>query len=258
MKDFSLYPSPIHSDRDVLLFELEKNQIMVIGCEAAGGIGPKKHDKVKVNGYILGRFSARVALMEVLSVGAKPICLVDTLAVEMDPTGKEIIKGVMSSVEESGLDPKFALTGGTENNFKTEQTGVGITAIGFVRKNRLRIGTSRLDDVIVTIGLPSVGMEVIKAEKERKIADLNDLKMLLDFDFIHDIIPIGSEGIKYEIDVLAKNANLHYDLCNELSLNLEKSAGPATVILCSVLKNKIIDIKKKIKKPIEVLGRLVT
>ena len=257
MKDFSLQPFHMHSDRDVLLFELEENKIMVIGCEAAGGVGPKKHDKVKVNGYILGRFSARVALMEVLSVGAKPICLVDTLSVEMDPTGKEIIKGVISSVKESGLDPKLALTGGTENNFKTEQTGIGITVIGFVGKNNLRIGTSKPGDAIVAIGVPSVGMEVIKAEKEGKIADLNDLKILLDFDFVNDIIPVGSEGIKYEIVVLARNSALNLKLYEDPLLNLEKSAGPATVILITVSENKLDAIKKKINKPILVLGNLV-
>lgn len=257
MKNFFLQPSPIHSDRDVLLFELEKNKIMVIGCEAAGGIGPKKHDKVKVNGYILGRFSARVALMEVLSVGAKPMCLVDTLSVEMDPTGKEIIQGVKSSVKESGLDPMFALTGGTENNFKTEQTGIGITVIGFVGKDKLKIGTSKIGDALVAIGVPSVGMEVIKAEKQGQIADLKDLKTLLDLDFVNDIIPVGSEGINYEIEVLAKNSALHSELHDKLSIDLEKSAGPATVILFTVSENKLKKIKKKINKPILVLGHLV-
>lgn len=230
---------------------------MVIGCEAAGGIGPKKHDKVKVNGYILGRFSARVALMEVLSIGAKPLCLVDTLSVEMDPTGKEIIKGVKSSVKESGLDPKLALTGGTENNFKTEQTGIGITVIGIVEKDKLRIGNSKVGDALVAIGVPSVGLEVIKAEKEGKIADLKDLKALLALHFVNDIIPVGSEGIRHEIEVLAKNSILNFDLNNGLSLDLEKSAGPATVIVFTVSENKLEKIKKKINKPILVLGHLV-
>ena len=230
---------------------------MVIACEAAGGIGPKPLDKVKVEGYTIGRFSARVALMEVLSVGASPFCLVDALSVEMNPTGKEIIKGVISSAVEVGLDPKFAVTGGTENNFQVEQTGIGVTVIGFVRKDLLRIGTSQLGDMVVAVGVPCVGVEVLEGDKEGKIADLDDLLTLLKLDFIHEIISVGSEGIVHEIKVLAKSSNLDYKIDNHSSIDLEKSAGPASVVLFTLPQSKLNEVKKKIKKPLRILGQLV-
>ena len=66
--------------------------VMVVGCDAAGGIGPKPLDKVKVSGYTLGRFTARVALMEVLAVGASPICLVNTLSVNLSQPASKLLK----------------------------------------------------------------------------------------------------------------------------------------------------------------------
>ena len=257
MRDFFFQPHPLPSYRDILLFEFDNSQVMVIACEAAGGIGPKPLDKVKVDGYILGRFSARVALMEILSVGATPFCLVDTLSVEMNPTGKEIIKGVISSAVEVGLDPELGVTGGTENNFQVEQTGIGVTLIGFVRKDLLRIGTSQLSDVIVAVGLPCVGIEVLEGDKEGRIADLDDLLKLLEFDFVHEIISVGSEGIVHEIEVLAKSSNLEYKVDNHSSIDLEKSAGPASVVLFTLPESKLNEVKKKIKKPLRILGQLV-
>lgn len=126
---------------------------MVIGCDSAGGIGPKPLDRVKVDGYTLGRFTARVALMEVLSTGAKPICLVDTLSVEPDPLGLEIIKGVKDEAKEAGLDPTLAVTGSSEKNIPVEQTGIGVTVIGIAEKGLLRIGLSKPKDVVMAIGL---------------------------------------------------------------------------------------------------------
>jgi selenophosphate synthetase-related protein len=256
LTDFLRQPRPIPSHRDILLFQFENNQVMVIGSEASGGVGPKQFDKVKVDGYTVGRFSARVALMEVLSVGAIPFCLVDTLSVEMNPTGKEIINGVVSSAVEAGLDPELAITGGTEKNFRTVQTGVEVTVIGFVKKDLLRIGTSQLGDVIVAVGLPCVGSEVLEGDKEGIIADIHDLLKLLEFDFVHEIISVGSEGIAHEIEVLAKSSNLNVKIDSHSSIDFMKSAGPASVVLFTLPKSKLNDVRKEIKKPIRVLGQL--
>lgn len=256
MTDFFLTPRRISSYRDILLFQVDNNQVMVIGCEAAGGIGPKALDKVKVDGYTIGRFSARVALMEVLSVGAVPFCLVDTLSVEMNPTGKEILEGVISSALEAGLDPESAVTGGTEKNFQTVQTGIGITVIGFVRKDLLRIGNSQVGDVIVAVGVPCVGTEVLDGDKEGIIADLDDLLKLMEFDFVHEIISVGSEGIIHEIEVLARSSNLDYKVDSHSSIDLNKSAGPGSVVLFTLPESKLNEVRKKIKKPLQMLGQL--
>lgn len=248
--------APLETSRDVLIFESEHGEVMVIGCDSAGGIGPKILDKIKVNGYILGKFTARVALMEVLSTGAKPICLVDTLSVEPEPTGTDIIRGVKDEAKEAGLDPNLAVTGSSEKNISVEQTGIGVTVIGITRKGSLKIGLSKPKDVVVAIGVPCVGNEVVLAEKERRIADISDLLKLLDIDFIHEVIPVGSEGIVHEIGIIAKESNLKFKLLDQSKVDATKSAGPATVILASLPDFRMTELKSVISKPINIVGHL--
>lgn len=256
MIESSLTLSPVETSRDVLIFEFENGKVMVIGCDSAGGIGPKPLDKIRVDGYTLGKFTARVAIMEVLSTGAKPICLVDALSVEPEPTGIEIIKGVKDEAKEAGLDPKLAVTGSSEKNIPVEQTGIGVTVIGMTKKELLRIGVSQPRDVVVAIGAPCVGDEVILAEKERKTADISDILRLLDINFIHEIVPVGSEGIAHEIGTLAKESNLNFKLPDQLKVDVKKSAGPATVILASLPDFKLTKLRSAISKPINIVGHL--
>ena len=252
----SFTPSPVETDRDVLIFEFEDGRVMVIGCDSAGGIGPKPLDKIRVSGYTLGKFTARVALMEVLSTGTKAICLVDTLSVEPEPTGIEIIEGVKDEARRAGLDPTLALSGSSEKNIPVEQTGIGVTVIGMTRKKLLKVGLSKPRDAVVAIGVPCVGDEVIPAEEERKIADTSDLLKLLDLDFIHEIIPVGSEGVAYEIEIIARGSNLKFKLADRLKIDVKKSAGPATVILASLPNSKLTELNSIVNKPINIVGHL--
>ena len=247
----------IRTLRDVLIFRLSTGQAIVVGCDSTGGIGPKKLDKVNVDGYTLGRFTARVALMEVLSTGAEPFCIVNTLSVEPRPTGNEIMKGVKHEVRLAGLDPRVAMVGSSEKNIPVEQTGVGVTALGIAKTGSLKIGVSRAGDAVAAIGVPCAGREVIQAEKEKRIAEIEDLLKLLKLKFVHEVIPVGSKGILYEAKTIAKESNLKLQLAEKSRLDLKKSAGPATVILTSLASSKVIRLREIVKKPVSVVGHLV-
>lgn len=246
--------------RDVKIIQLPSEQFLVIGCDSAGGIGPKPLDKVKVSGYTIGKFTVRVAFMEVLSVGAQPIAVIDTLSVEMHPTGIDIIKGIKREVEDAGLDPDLVLTGSYEKNVPTEQTGLGVVVIGIVSKKDLKIGTSKPRDVVVAIGEPKVGaevVEVIQSGKENEVlADLKDVKTLLSLDFVHEILPVGSQGIAKEIETLTKPLNLTPSFEREVKIDLEKSAGPSTVLLATLPREKVQKLKPLFQKPITIVGKL--
>lgn len=253
----TLTPSPVKTGRDVLIFEFEDERFIVVGSDSAGGIGPKPLDKVQVDGYTLGKFTARVALMEVLSTGAKPVCLVDTLSVEPEPTGNEIIRGIRDEAYVAGLDPSLAVTGSSEKNIPVEQTGIGVTVVGMTRKELLRIELSKPDDVVVSIGTPCVGNEVVPAERELRIADISDLLKLLEADFIHEVIPVGSEGIAYEAGVMAKGSSLVFRVAAHIEVDVKKSAGPATVILASIPSSRLDELRCTVSKPINIVGRLI-
>lgn len=242
--------------RDISLIRLGDENYLVIACDSAGGIGPKKGDSLRVPGQVVGRFTTRVALMEVMAVGARPVNVINTLAVEYEPTGKEIITGIRAEVNKAGLDPDIVINGSTEENIPTFQTGIGVTVIGLVEASGLRLARSSPLDMVVAVGLPMVGEEVLA--KEKYIADLSTLQGLLQLDFIHEILPVGSKGISYEAGILAKMSGLKLDFNPELKIDPEKSAGPGTVLLASLPADKIEEVSRFISKPVNVVGRLIT
>lgn len=253
MSPYPYRPRIVKTARDVSIFEINNDSVMVVGCDSAGGIGPKPLDKIKVSGYTLGRFTARVALMEVLALRATPVCLTDTLSVEPDPTGSEILEGIKTELKLAQLDESLIVIGSTEKTVAVEQTGIGVTVVGLTPKNRLKIASSKPDDLIIAVGRPSVKDEVLPAEERGEIADLEDLLKLMSCDFVHDLIPVGSQGIAHEVNVLANDSGL----CAKLELSeieAKKSAGPATALVVTVSKNALSRLSGLINKPIRVIG----
>jgi selenophosphate synthetase-related protein len=113
--------------RDLVVI-YENDVAYVISCDSLGAIGNKENDVLKVDEEIVGKTTVKVALSEVLCVGAKPLVISDTLSVEMDPTGQKILRGIKCELEENGLSD-VVFTGSTEENFPTSITGIGITVI---------------------------------------------------------------------------------------------------------------------------------
>jgi hypothetical protein len=250
-------PFSIPTQRDLRIFQFTPNDLIVVGCDSSGAIGPKPLDQLKVDGYIVGKFAARVALMEVISTGAQPLCVVDNLSVELDPTGLEILRGVRDEASQAGLDPHLAVTGSAEKNFKTDQTGIGVTVVGVCKKEQLRIGTSKAGDVLAAVGCPAVGSEVLPGEEKGVNATISDLNKLLRLPFVHEVIPVGSEGIQREIKVLTESSNLKFTSNPSSRVHLEKSAGPATVLLASLPENRTAYLEGLFEKPVNVVGTLL-
>ena len=148
------------------------------GSTSSGAVGPKIEDKVKVEGRVLGKFLARVALMDVIATGAFPVLLSVTLGVEKEPTGNEILEGIRREARTLGLDADQVILANTEDNFETVQTGAGLTVIGFANEDELRLGKTNPGDLIVAIGKPKVGEEVLSAEARGEIADLKNVVQL--------------------------------------------------------------------------------
>lgn len=195
--------------------------LVVIGCDSCGGIGPKDLDVVRVPAYIVGRFTSRVAVMEVLASGAKPVALVSTLCCEPDPTGVEVDRGIADELAEAGLDGDVTVTGSTEKNVAVAQTGLGVTVIGFAARESLRFGRSIRGDEIVCVGVPKVGHEVRLDDPE--IADIPALRRLLGLDSIHEVIPAGSRGVLHEAQELAVSGGLALELRERPGLEDRKS-----------------------------------
>ena len=244
----------METKRDISLIDIGENRYLVIACDVSGGIGPKSKDKVKTDGETVGLYTTRVALMEVLAVGAKPISVIDTLSVEYNPTGKNIIKGIEKALSEINLDKKM-INGSTEDNIVTHETGAGITVIGIMDRE-VQINCTQKNNILASIGLPLVGREVLNSPELK--ADIFDLQNLREKGYVNEIMVVGSKGIKYEAELMAEMSDLEVNFKQSLNLNIEKSAGPATVILVSLAKKDFLKLRKDFScKPVNQIAKFI-
>jgi hypothetical protein len=256
---FQVKPAQISYTRrgDVSILKVPTGHAIVAGSTSSGAIGPKEMDKVKVDGRMLGKFMARVALMDVSATGAFPLLLSVTLGVEKEPTGNAIIEGIRGEARSIGLDPNQVIMENTEDNFETLQTGVGLTVVGFANEEDLRIGKTCPGDLIVAIGKPKVGDEVIAAEVRGEIADLKNVTQLSQRKYVHDIWPVGGFGIASEAKMMAYGVGRQLKICEVKGVDLNKSAGPATVVLATIDRDSLEELMSLISKPINVVGEIL-
>ena len=256
---FQVKPAQISYTRrgDVSILKVPTGHAIVAGSTSSGAVGPKEMDKVKVDGRMLGKFLARVALMDVSATGAFPLLLSVTLGVEKEPTGNAIIEGIRGEARSIGLDPNQVIMENTEDNFETLQTGVGLTVVGFANEEELRIGKTCPGDLIVAIGKPKVGDEVIAAEARGEIADLKNVTQLSQRKYVHDIWPVGGFGIASEAKMMAYGVGRQLKTFEVQGLDLNKSAGPATVVLATIDRDSLEDLMSLIPKPINVVGEIL-
>lgn len=242
--------------RDVAV-KLHKDDYIVMACDSSGAIGEKDGDHYNVSAFTVGRFLCRTALYELLTVGAEPILSALTISSEPNPTGDNILKGVQSELNTCGFcDIPMVIS--TEKNMPTSETGVGIAITG-ICSDRLRIGTTKKGDSVYVIGLPLMGAEVIENEDEMVSAD--HIKLLCQMPSIHDIIMVGSMGIKGEIENLCDNINLEYAFYDDLSVDVIKSGGPSTCAVVTVdgrLSDDDLEMLREIKAvAVNLTGKII-
>lgn len=213
----------VATPRDVLIFELEQGLALVSAVDSCGGIGSLEHDALFADPVIVGRFTARVALLEIMAVGAKPAFV--SLAVCSGPkTAEPVIEGIRQACGD-----KLPLIISTEKNIPTTMTGIGITATGFCPQIKLRVARAKRGDALFCAGLPLVGKETL--QDRAHIFNTGHLEALQQNKHVHTIIPVGSTGIAAEAAILAGESGLACMFHPDPRVDLYKSAGPATCAL---------------------------
>lgn len=218
--------------RDLTLVDMTPSKQLVIACDSSAGIGKKPLDEVDSPTGLVARFALRVPLLELFCFGAKPICIVDTLGNEMEPTGKTMIASLQAEMQAAGIG-QIPLNGSTEDNMTTKTTSVGVTVIG---EKRSSVGQVNVDSAtIYQFGSPHVGSEVL-AYLDTMIT-YQDVQQIRAHAGVLDMLPVGSQGILHEVSELARTN--HLEMPNKHLLSSDeyvKSAGPATVVLALVAK----------------------
>ncbi|MFB7138847.1 hypothetical protein ACFCYN_04200 [Gottfriedia sp. NPDC056225] len=249
--------------RDLTLMQIDSNRYFTIACDSCGGIGMSELDYIRVDEEIVGYLTAKLCLVETLAFRSKPKVLINTLCVEMDGRGKRIINGIEKAIKEYNEanfyedDLNINITGSTEENIPTKQTGLGITLMGEIYNpfNRKEVNSG---DVVILIGYPKVGQEVVEDLNENKneIINFNSLKQLTSNKDVSDVLPIGSKGVLFELNQLMETHNKEIKYLNQTSIQLHKSAGPATCALAIIKKDSIEELKRLIPQPLTLLGEI--
>ncbi|MCJ7713674.1 hypothetical protein MUO66_04370, partial [Candidatus Bathyarchaeota archaeon] len=129
--------------------------------------------------------------------------------------------------------------------------------IGLANDDQLRVGKTYPGDLLLALGKPRIGNEVVPSESRDEIANLRDVTLLSQKRFVHDIVTVGSNGIANEARMLANGVGRQLKLKNVKKVDLYKSAGPATVVLFTVPPEKIDDIFSLFAKPMSIIGEIL-
>ena len=247
---------PVGSIRDLTLLDIGDERVLIVACDSVGSIGPKQHDSYAASATLAAHFAVRVPLLELIAAGGWPEVIVDALSVELEPTGAEMIEEIRRVAALLGLGAD-RVTGSTEDNVPSVATGVGITVIGSATRSELRPGTSRADDIVLCLGVPTSAPhdEVIMGDP--RMVSLETLAAVLDIDGVHDALPVGSKGVGHELAELALTAGLTVEHAVH-DLDSTKSGGPASCVLVSVAERSIDRVQSALPAglPCTFLGRL--
>lgn len=206
---------------------------LVITSDNSAAIGQKEHDVVKVPDEVTSYFSTRVTLLEQLAAHALPMEIV-LLNFSGDEAWARYVKGIEKVFHETEL-PLPTISGSTESNMPTLQSGFGITMIGHLQEPQ-----PDLEKLYwYSYGMPLVGNALL-AHKEQ-VADLKKIVTALQAKNITQVVPVGSKGVKHELSQLMEIddsylVNLPYDI--------NASAGPSTIVLFGVLEEQRAMVEK--------------
>ena len=211
--------------RDVSIISLNEKEALVIATDNSGGIGLKEHDFVKTSYDVVSYYGFRVAVMECMAAGGKPISIVIHNFCD-DHAWDLLLAGIEKGLEELGLKGAVSVTGSTESNFTMLQSALGLIVLG-KRENFYVDEISFENRKMAVIGSPLVGNEVLEQEK-----DVIPLSLFHELCQLEDvvIVPVGSKGILYELKNMLNDPSIVGDrlICD---VDVMKTAGPATCVL---------------------------
>lgn len=193
----------------------------VVTTDNSGGIGEKQDDLVAVPDQVTARFAARVVLLEQWAADAEPEAIL-LHNFSGDTSWDRYCEGVQDVFDEIGqATPQ--ISGSSETNMTLQQSAIAVTMMGRQQATKQPSTGSWF-----TYGTPLVGEAVITRATE--IASLSLLNKARQNDLIERIWPVGSTGILAEYRAATSDPT-----CSAVSsLDLEASAGPATVVLLQI------------------------
>lgn len=233
--------------RDISIIPLSEHQSLLIAADNSGAIGMKELDTVKTSYDIVAYYSFRVAFMECLSGGGKPISVVLHNFCS-DDSWDSIMSGVQKGLKEVG-HPDIPVTGSTESNFPLLQSALGLVVIGLMESPYVEPTYAYNNRKFAVIGSPLVGDAVMS--ENHQVLPLNLFQELCALDGT-EILPVGSKGILHELKAMLDSPQITKDHVR-CEVDVLKTSGPSTCILMafpSELETKIKNLTRHLYHPL--------
>ena len=224
---------PVRRIRDLSVLSLDEDRLLVVACDSIGSIGDKPHDTYAASPETTAHFALRVPLLEAWCAGGVVELVVDTLGVEREPTGGRMIEQILRDCDAVGIGPD-RVTGSTEDNVVTVSTGIGVTVIAVTSPDAFAPGSSRSGDLVLCLGHPTSAPDDRIDIGDRRMVPLAAVQAVRGLEGVHDMVPVGSHGLAYEVDQLADSASLRADLEAPDGWDLAKSGGPSSCVIVSI------------------------
>lgn len=218
---------------DAIVLPLTDEIELVIAADNSGPIGEKEADIVQTSNQTVGQFSCRVAIMEAFAAYAKPKTVVMQNFTN-DTAWFDYEAGVRKVLREAGV-AELPITGSTESNFPGLQSALGLTIIGTRKKRKPYEWTG--EEAFAVIGTPYVGEEVLK--NLAIIPSVGLFKEFTETEGVVGVLPIGSKGIEHAYERWTGRKDKLIT-----SLNLEKTAGPATCFLIAYQEEQLQEVQQ--------------
>jgi len=198
---------------------------LIATTDNAAAIGEKPQDIVSASDKLTAYFTARVTFLEQLAANALPTHII-LANFSGDTAWSRYVAGIQQVFEEAALIcPQ--IDGSTESNMPTLQSALSVTMLGEPQKRT----SYELEHLSwYTYGLPLIGNEVLAQPED--VAQLQAIYHAWKEEIVQQVWPVGSKGLQAEFTRLFGRIHV------ESVLNIEKSAGPCTVVLLGIHSEK--------------------
>lgn len=220
--------------RGPVILPLTADQELIITSDNSGAIGEKHEDKVSTPNKVVCYYACRVAIMECLAVRGEVRAIV-MQNFTSDEAWQDYKSGVEQVLNELRMET-IPVTGSTESNFASLQSGLGLTIVGMRRKEKEQ-QKWRGNESYAVIGTPLVAEEVINQQEE--IAPLWLFKQLCQLEEVRAVSTVGSKGIASAWREWTRREDKL-----DCEVDLGKASGPSTSFLIAFNKSDLDKINK--------------
>ena len=214
--------------RDLNLFRIG-GTVLSFAVDSSGSVGWLADDRFPCPPHRSGGFMVKVVLTETLCAGFDPVAVYLDVCYAPPPQFDAFLAGIRDELRSAHVSPDllFASCG---DHPEPRTSACGITVVGALRPGHLRPGRSRPGDLVYAVGLP------FEKDEPLRNTTTEEIVRILSLPYVHEVLPCGSHGIRYEAESLAATSGLRFHEVKGTALTDQAlhSCGASAVVLVTM------------------------